>query len=99
MIKPIKIIGPVFDKGLLGLSKNLKTFDLNRELREEIGLEKHHLSKKMPIWTNFEQQIRGLSILQIIIFLVFFVVKIFALQEMNIKNTHIFRYRIGRTKL
>ena len=46
MIKPIKIIGPVFDKGLLGLSKNLKTFDLNRELREEIGLEKHHLSKK-----------------------------------------------------
>jgi hypothetical protein len=46
MSKPRKIIGPVFDKGLLGLSKNLKTFDLNRKLREEIDLEKHHLSKK-----------------------------------------------------
>ncbi len=33
MIKPVKIIGPVFDKGL---SKNLKVFDLNRKLREEI---------------------------------------------------------------
>jgi hypothetical protein len=46
MIKPRKIIGPVFDKGLLGLSKNLKTIDLNRKLREEIDLENHHLSKK-----------------------------------------------------
>ena len=46
MIKPRKIIGPVFDRGLFGLSKNLKTFDLNRKLMEEIGLEKHHLSKK-----------------------------------------------------
>jgi hypothetical protein len=46
MIKPRKIIGPVFDRGLLGLSKNLKTFDLNRKLMEEIGLEKHYLSKK-----------------------------------------------------
>jgi hypothetical protein len=46
MSKPRKIIGPVFDRGLLGLPKNLKTFDLNRKLREEIGLEKHHLSKK-----------------------------------------------------
>ena len=46
MIKPSKIIGPVFDRGLLGLSKNIKTFDLNRKLMEEIGLEKHHLSKK-----------------------------------------------------
>ncbi len=36
MSKPRKIIGPVFDKGLLGLSKNLKTFDLNRKLRFEI---------------------------------------------------------------
>jgi hypothetical protein len=42
MSKPRKIIGPVFDRGLLGLPKNLKTFDLNRKLREEIGLEKHH---------------------------------------------------------
>ena len=46
MIKPRKIIRPVFDRGLLGLSKNIKTFDLNRKLMEEIGLEKHHLSKK-----------------------------------------------------
>ena len=46
MSKPRKIIGPVFDRGLLGLPKNLKTFDLNRKLREEICLEKHHLSKK-----------------------------------------------------
>ena len=46
MIKPIKIIGPVFDKELLELSKDLKTFDLNRILGEEIDLEKHHLSKK-----------------------------------------------------
>jgi hypothetical protein len=36
MIKPVKIIGPVFDKGPFGLSKNLKVFDLNRKLREEI---------------------------------------------------------------
>ena len=46
MIKHRMIIGPVLDRGLLGLSKNLKTFTLNRKLREEIGLEKHHLSKK-----------------------------------------------------
>ena len=46
MIKPRMIIGPVLDRGPLGLSKNLKTFALNRKLREEIGLEKHHLSKK-----------------------------------------------------
>ena len=46
MIKPRKIIRPVFDRGLLWLSKNIKTFDRNRKLMEEIGLEKHHLSKK-----------------------------------------------------
>jgi hypothetical protein len=46
MIKPRMIIGPVLDRELLGLSKNLKTFTLNRKLREEIGLENHHLSKK-----------------------------------------------------
>ena len=43
MIKPRKIIRPVFDRRLLGLSKNIKTFDLNRKLMEEIGLEKHDL--------------------------------------------------------
>ena len=64
MSKPRKIIGPVFERGLLGLPKNLKTFDLNRKLREKIGLKKTPSIKKMPIWTNFEQQIRVLPILQ-----------------------------------
>ena len=49
MIKPRMIIGPVLDRGPLGLSKNLKTFTLNRKLREEIGLEKHHLSKNADL--------------------------------------------------
>ena len=53
MSKPRKIIGPVFDRGLLRLSKNLKTFDLNSKLREEMRLRKTPFIKKMPIWTNF----------------------------------------------
>ena len=64
MIKPRKIIGPVFDRRLLGLSKNLKTFDLNRKLKEEIGLEKHHLSKKFQFGqiSSFRGQISNIYI-------------------------------------
>jgi hypothetical protein len=35
MIQAGNIIGPVFDRGLLGLYKNNKRFDLHKKLREE----------------------------------------------------------------
>ena len=50
MIKPKMIIGPVLDRGLLGLSKNLKTFDLNRKLREEM---------RRWVWKNTKYQNNG----------------------------------------